>query len=187
MFVAYDSSLQRYSSGRESRPDLSLREYEEHGPKRPSSSPIMSALKERRPVSPRAGACGVTQAARCHEGQITAPFLLDPSLWIGRSPHRALAHHAIAAVPARPCGCRRRELGITACSANDIEARRCVLRLRPRRCCAVPAEIGVQLQLKLVGGTLSLAGGVAERSNAAVSKTVSGGNLRRGFKSLPLR
>jgi hypothetical protein len=30
-------------------------------------------------------------------------------------------------------------------------------------------------------------GGVAERSNAAVSKTVSGGFVRRGFKSLPLR
>ena len=30
-------------------------------------------------------------------------------------------------------------------------------------------------------------GGVAERSNAAVSKTVSGFRLRRGFKSLPLR
>src|SRR2546423_3808769 len=30
-------------------------------------------------------------------------------------------------------------------------------------------------------------GGVAERSNAAVSKTVSGGYVRRGFKSLPLR
>jgi hypothetical protein len=28
---------------------------------------------------------------------------------------------------------------------------------------------------------------VAERSNAAVSKTVSGGYVRRGFKSLPLR
>jgi hypothetical protein len=28
---------------------------------------------------------------------------------------------------------------------------------------------------------------VAERSNAAVSKTVSGGFVRRGFKSLPLR
>jgi hypothetical protein len=35
--------------------------------------------------------------------------------------------------------------------------------------------------------TLSFAGGVAERSNAAVSKTVSGGFVRRGFKSLPLR
>ncbi len=33
----------------------------------------------------------------------------------------------------------------------------------------------------------SLPGGVAERSNAAVSKTVSGGFVRRGFKSLPLR
>src|SRR5205823_3542707 len=32
-----------------------------------------------------------------------------------------------------------------------------------------------------------LRGGVAERSNAAVSKTVSGGFVRRGFKSLPLR
>src|SRR5213596_2933538 len=31
------------------------------------------------------------------------------------------------------------------------------------------------------------AGGVAERSNAAVSKTVSGLWVRRGFKSLPLR
>src|SRR6266516_3141565 len=31
------------------------------------------------------------------------------------------------------------------------------------------------------------AGGVAERSNAAVSKTVRGGNVPRGFKSLPLR
>src|SRR5258708_9827659 len=30
-------------------------------------------------------------------------------------------------------------------------------------------------------------GGVAERSNAAVSKTVSGFWVRRGFKSLPLR
>jgi hypothetical protein len=30
-------------------------------------------------------------------------------------------------------------------------------------------------------------GGVAERSNAAVSKTVSGLWVRRGFKSLPLR
>src|SRR5258707_13699219 len=30
-------------------------------------------------------------------------------------------------------------------------------------------------------------GGVAERSNAAVSKTVSGFRVRRGFKSLPLR
>src|SRR5439155_6922288 len=30
-------------------------------------------------------------------------------------------------------------------------------------------------------------GGVAERSNAAVSKTVSGSWVRRGFKSLPLR
>jgi hypothetical protein len=39
----------------------------------------------------------------------------------------------------------------------------------------------------LPDGTLIVAGGVAERSNAAVSKTVSGGNLRRGFKSLPLR
>ena len=28
---------------------------------------------------------------------------------------------------------------------------------------------------------------MAERSNAAVSKTVSGGFVRRGFKSLPLR
>src|SRR5689334_10744136 len=34
---------------------------------------------------------------------------------------------------------------------------------------------------------LRLRGGVAERSNAAVSKTVSGGFVRRGFKSLPLR
>src|SRR6185437_7650906 len=32
-----------------------------------------------------------------------------------------------------------------------------------------------------------IVGGVAERSNAAVSKTVSGGFVRRGFKSLPLR
>ena len=31
------------------------------------------------------------------------------------------------------------------------------------------------------------AGGVAERSNAAVSKTVTGGSVRRGFESLPLR
>src|SRR5438093_1236182 len=30
-------------------------------------------------------------------------------------------------------------------------------------------------------------GGVAERSNAAVSKTVTGGSVGRGFKSLPLR
>jgi hypothetical protein len=30
-------------------------------------------------------------------------------------------------------------------------------------------------------------GGVAERSNAAVSKTVRGGYVPRGFKSLPLR
>src|SRR3954467_939813 len=34
---------------------------------------------------------------------------------------------------------------------------------------------------------LSARGGVAERSNAAVSKTVSGFWVRRGFKSLPLR
>ena len=33
----------------------------------------------------------------------------------------------------------------------------------------------------------AFAGGVAERSNAAVSKTVSGRKVRRGFKSLPLR
>jgi hypothetical protein len=36
-------------------------------------------------------------------------------------------------------------------------------------------------------GNLSHHGGVAERSNAAVSKTVSGLWVRRGFKSLPLR
>src|SRR5205809_7378704 len=36
-------------------------------------------------------------------------------------------------------------------------------------------------------GTLCRLGGVAERSNAAVSKTVSGLWVRRGFKSLPLR
>jgi hypothetical protein len=40
-------------------------------------------------------------------------------------------------------------------------------------------------QLELV--PLGNRGGVAERSNAAVSKTVSGGYVRRGFKSLPLR
>ena len=36
-------------------------------------------------------------------------------------------------------------------------------------------------------GTLCALGGVAERSNAAVSKTVTGGSVGRGFKSLPLR
>jgi hypothetical protein len=35
--------------------------------------------------------------------------------------------------------------------------------------------------------TFPYAGGVAERSNAAVSKTVRGGFVPRGFKSLPLR
>jgi hypothetical protein len=49
------------------------------------------------------------------------------------------------------------------------------------------AHRGVKKQripCRLVAGAR---GGVAERSNAAVSKTVSGGFVRRGFKSLPLR
>ena len=47
--------------------------------------------------------------------------------------------------------------------------------------------------LRALRGPLSRAtlgsplGGVAERSNAAVSKTVTGGFVGRGFKSLPLR
>jgi hypothetical protein len=47
---------------------------------------------------------------------------------------------------------------------------------RGRKCERLRSDAAVRLR-----------GGVAERSNAAVSKTVSGGFVRRGFKSLPLR
>src|SRR5215471_5128743 len=47
-------------------------------------------------------------------------------------------------------------------------------------------ETGLRAALASEVRCLSV-GGVAERSNAAVSKTVSGLWVRRGFKSLPLR
>src|SRR5439155_1026895 len=55
--------------------------------------------------------------------------------------------------------------------------------------CTVPGHKAAGMDLKVTVSWLPLfpLGGVAERSNAAVSKTVSGSWVRRGFKSLPLR
>src|SRR5437899_11709997 len=45
-------------------------------------------------------------------------------------------------------------------------------------------DVRMRLRFPRAAGS---SGGVAERSNAAVSKTVRGGFVPRGFKSLPLR
>jgi hypothetical protein len=60
-------------------------------------------------------------------------------------------------------------------------------RAKPGSGCGALAHHGWTGERLGSHAAVRLRGGVAERSNAAVSKTVSGGFVRRGFKSLPLR